>query len=123
MSAPTHTGGSWNVDRFVRRLASGLHQRGLLVELSEKALARVTAALAHAFETRNLDTLPAHLDREQTRRTVEAIARIDTAASHGVPSGPDDEITMQDWAIVLGFARAATAQPEAPAEYATGGAS
>lgn len=43
--------------------------------------------------------------RDRWRHAQEAAARIDTAFSHGVPSGSNDPVTAEDWLIVLNHAR------------------
>lgn len=54
---PTHTGGSWEVDRFVRLLAEDMYRKGLLTDLSEKTVARLTVATAKAFGFSDLGEL------------------------------------------------------------------
>jgi hypothetical protein len=61
--APTHTGGSYVVDRFVRDLAREMNQRGLLAaeDMDEKSLSRLTVAVAAALGDPHLSALPARL--------------------------------------------------------------
>jgi hypothetical protein len=51
--------------------------------------------------------LVAELNRTRAEAAVaqQAAARIDTAASHGEPSGPHDDLTRADWQLVLRYAR------------------